>query len=100
MIILKQYRLMERIIGLDSLGGRESVFVRIIYLVFLISISVMESTLIVSNIRDSIERAAPAVVPLCGGIASLSCYIHLLVNRHSYYALLNKMQQIVDTSAR
>lgn len=96
MIILERYRLLERLAGLDPLGGRISLIVRIIHLVTFISISAMESIFIILNIHDGIDRAAPALAPLCGIIPGMAYLAHLLMNRERYYSVLNEMQEIVN----
>lgn len=99
MIIFEEYRLLERLVGLNSLGGRERIFVRIIYAVSIILMAAMELTFFTLNIRDGIDRAMPALTSLCGSIPTLACYGHLLINRQRYHSILNQMQNIVTESA-
>lgn len=98
MIILKRYRLLERLIGLGPFGGKGDMVSRTAYLLVNSSLVAMELAFIILNIHDGIERAVSAFAPLFAAITTLACYIHLFINRRSYHSLLNEMQKIVNES--
>lgn len=99
MKIFEEYRLLERLIGLNARGGRESIFVRIICLISIILMAAMELAFFILNIHDGIDRAMPALASLCGSLPTLACYGHLLINRQRYHSLFNQMENIVTESA-
>lgn len=99
MIVLEKYRLMERLIGLDPLGGRGQVFLRFIHSVPITLFNLMELAFIISNIADGVDQVIYAVAPLFGAIPPMACYIHLLINRHRYHSILNDLEDIVNKSA-
>lgn len=99
MIVFGRYRLMEKLIGLNPIGGRENGFLRIVHLFFIVSFDLMESIFIILNIDDGIDQVAPGLAPLFGTIPPMVSYVHLLINRGRYYSLMNDLQDIVNESA-
>lgn len=99
MIVFEKYRLMERLIGLDPIGGRGRIFLRFINLVPITLFNLMELAFIISNINHDIHQVISALAPLFGAIPPMASYIHLLINRHRYHSLLNDLQDIVNKSA-
>lgn len=98
MLILKKYRLLERLLGFHPPGGRINICLRIIHLISYISFAWMELSFIILNIRDGIDKVASALAPFCGILPAIACCVHLLIYRERYHCLLNEMQDIVNGS--
>lgn len=98
MIILEKYRLLETYLGLRPRSGWKTILVQSFHLVTFLAFGLSELILMILNIRDGIDKAAPAMSPFFGVIPAMGCLLHLLVIRERYYSLLEKMQEIVDES--
>lgn len=98
MIILEKYRLLEKSLGLDPLGGPRNVLLRTVILTVFFSFNSMELVFIISNIRGDIEETASALAPICGVGPAMATYALLLIFRERYYSLMNGMQDIVGES--
>lgn len=98
MIIFEKYRLMEKLIGLDPLGGRRNTVIRIVYSVAFTSFILMEIFAINLNIHDGLDRVALVVTSLFGAIPMMISYGHLLISRDHYHSISSEMQDIVNGS--
>lgn len=98
MIILEKYKLLQKLVGLNSDGGCEKKILQILYLVTLNSFLLIELIFIILNIRNGIDQAAAGLAPMCGVLPAILSYEYLLINRERYYSLLMGMQVIVNES--
>lgn len=100
MIVLNEFKLLQKIIGFNPLGGIENIFLQVIYWVAFLSSSWMMCTFFILNVRDDIFGALgmfPAFLAYVSHIVTLS---HLLTSRDRFYSLLDDLQEIVNESTK
>lgn len=99
MIILAKYRKwLEKLIGLDRLGGLGSILLQNVYLITFMSFVSNEMAYFILNIHGGIDRAMSVVPGFFGVLPNMLIYIFLLINRKRYYGLLDEMQDLVNES--
>lgn len=98
MIILAKYKFLQKLIGLDPLGGFENIVLRFIYWFLLFSTAMLISIFFFLNIHDDIHRAWGALTALIAFTTVVTTYSHLLIYRHRFYSLLDELQDIVNES--
>lgn len=98
MIVFEKYQLLQKLVGLHSLGGRKSLFVHFAFLAVQFSFAVMETLMFLSNIHGDLFSAIIALSSMCGAMPALCSYVDLLLNRERYYSVLRDLQETVDDS--
>lgn len=98
--ILAEYRLLEKLIGLNPLSGSGIRFLQFIHLVIIISFLSSELTFFVVNIHYGIERAGSVLPPIGGILPESLIHIYFLLNHERYWSIMNAMQDIVRESTR
>lgn len=92
MIVLKEFKFLQVLIGLNPVGGIENIIVRFI------AWSAICSMLFVLNTHEEIYLASAAIPAVFGFGAHLLSYTHLVICRERFYSLLDELQDIVNES--
>lgn len=98
MIVLREFRMFERLIGLNPSGELEKIAVQIVYLALLISTELLLLIFFISNIQRDIYRALGSLPSIIAFTAHMVAYLHLLIGRERFFALYDDLQNIVDES--
>lgn len=90
MIVLQEFKFLQVLIGLNPLGGLESIIVRFIGWTAIFSLLFF---------LDTYEYlVSPALPCFFGLVAHLLSYTDLVVCRKGFYSLLDELQLIVNES--
>lgn len=98
MITLVKFKILLKVIGLNPLGGRENIILRILYCFMLFSFNFMCFMCFIVNIDDNANLAWAALTSLFAFVSLLAVYLHLLISRGSFHLLLDDLQDIVNES--
>lgn len=98
MLIMKVNKSMQKLIGLDLINrdGPRIDFRRVI--AFSVPLLLTISTALVNfmlNIRE-INKATDSLHPICAFIIILTMHWHLLINRSSFFRLMEDLNEIVN----
>lgn len=96
--MLREMRLLQRLIGLNPLEGLESFAVRTFYLIAIISNEILLFIFFKSNIHGDTYRGLSSLPAFVACTAHMVAYFHLLVGRERLYSLLDELQSIVNES--
>lgn len=100
MIVLKEYKFLQKLIGLNPQGGFENIVVRFVYLIVVSSSILMFLGFFIMNIHDNANEALVTLPTILGFSVLLANYLHLLINRKSFCLLLDELQDIVNESTK
>lgn len=100
MIVLSEYKLLQKLMGLNPRGGHGNLAIRFFYLVAALSGVVAFTIFFVLNVHKDIYRAASGLPPIIAFILFMTNYMHLLIRRKRFYSLIDKLQKIVDGSTK
>lgn len=98
MIVLTEFKLLLKYLGLNPWGGFENLFLRAIYLMTFISFQIMFWTFFFSNINGHVYRALGSLPAVLACASNMVCYFHVLINGKRFSSLLNELQSIVTES--
>lgn len=98
-IILEKCKLLLKFIGLGALDVRANILLRITFSVLFTSGLAFASIFIILNFGDHRERAISGIPPFCGFLIVYAIYLHLLINRDRFCAVINELQNIVNESS-
>lgn len=98
MIVLSEFKLLHKLMGLNPLGGRGNLAIRFFYFVVGLSGVVAFTIFFVLNVHKDIFRAAAALPSVTGFILFMTNYMHLLIRRKRFYSLIDELQKIVNRS--
>lgn len=100
MIVLKEYKFIQKLMGLNPFGGLENIILRVIYSILLLSSGLMISIFFILKIYDDIYRALAALPAIFGFALLLATNWYLLINRKRFHLLLDELQEIVNESKK
>lgn len=98
MIVLEKYKWLQKAIGMNPLGGRNNILLRILFSLLFVSFNLMVSIFFILNIHDGIQKTFSILPAICGVMSALLTYWHLLINRKQFYSILFELQKIVNES--
>lgn len=100
MIILREYKWLQKVLGLNPLGGLENIILQMVYLVPLFTCDVMFTIYFALNISENSYRAMTALPGCFAFTVLIAIYSHLLTRRERFYLLIDELQGIVNESTK
>lgn len=100
MIVLSEFKLLQKLMGLNPLGGVENIAVRICNLYILTSCNLMFVVYLIVNIHGDIYQVLATLPPICAYTSLIATYMHLLLRRKQFYSLLDELLEIVGESKK
>lgn len=98
MVVLREYKLLQKLVGLNPLGGHENIFFRFFHLIVLSSFDLLALIDFIRKTRDDTYQALAALPTILGMTLLIANYLHLLVCRERINLLLDDLHNIVDES--
>lgn len=98
MFALKEFKWVQKLIGLNPHGGFENIVLRFVSLTMIYSCYLMLTIFLVSNIHVNLFGALVALPPFFGYTLISSTYLHLLIYRGRYYSLLDDLESLLSES--
>lgn len=100
MIILREYKWLQKIMGLNPQGGLENIILQMVYLVPLFTCDVMFSIYFALNISENSYRAMTALPGCFAFTVLIATYSHLVTRRERLYLLIDELHGIVNESTK
>lgn len=100
MIVLEEFKLLQKLMGLGPQGGFENIIVRFIFWIVIFSCDVSFSIYLILNVRDDTYRALAVLPGIFGFAMNLMTYSHLVLCRNRFGSLLEELQGIVNESTQ
>lgn len=98
MAVLREYKLLQKLVGLNPLGGRENIYFRVFHLFVLCSFDLLALIDFIRKTHGDIDQALAALPTIFGMTLLIANYLHLLVCRERINSLLDDLQNIVIES--
>lgn len=98
MEVLEDYKFIQKLMGLNPIGGLENIILRVIYSILLLSSDLLISIFFISKIYDDIYRALAALPAIFGFTLLMTTNWYLLITRKRFHSLLDELQDIFNES--
>lgn len=98
MFALKEFKWVQKLLGLNSIGGFENIALQFVSLIMIYSCYLMLSIYFASNIYVNLYDALAALPLLFGYTLISSTYLHLLIYRERFYSLLGDLESLLSES--
>lgn len=100
MIVLNEFKILQKLMGLNPLGGLENIIMRFVHVIAFLSSDVMIAVYFIFNAHDDIIQALGSSNAFFALASHLVTCTHLWMHREEFYSLLDELQDIVTESTK
>lgn len=98
--MLEEFKLLQRLMGLNPQGGFENIVVRFILWIVIFTCDVSFLIYLILNVRNDTYRALAVLPGTVGFAINMMTYSHLVLCRNRFDSLLDELQGIVNESTK